>query len=132
MKKDSLTKVGGPRVQIESGSDEGNLGIRSLSNDDFEVECGYNVDHQVISHDQFVQMFEERAEETGFEVGHVVVLVPHFFDVSQRKTIREAGALSGVTVCKVCSELKPAVKPRGFQGGCPDEAEARLPGGPVE
>ena len=54
-KKDSLTtKVGGPRVQIESGKEEGGLGIRSLSNDDIEAECGCNVDHQVVSHAQFV------------------------------------------------------------------------------
>ena len=55
MKKDSqATKMGGPRVQIESGSGKGALGDRGLSNNDFEVECGCNVDHQVVSHDQFV------------------------------------------------------------------------------
>ena len=45
---------GGPRVQIESGREEGGLGGRSLINDDFEVECASSVDHQVLSHDQFV------------------------------------------------------------------------------
>ena len=54
-KKGSLaTKEGGPRVQMESGKDEGGLGIRSLSNDDFEVECGCNADHHVVEYQEFV------------------------------------------------------------------------------
>merc|ERR1711942_113225 len=75
-------------------------------------------------------MFEERSEESGFEVGHVVVIVPAFFDHSQRKMIRDAGAISGVHVCRISSEPKPAAKPRGFQGGCPVEAEPSLQGEP--
>ena len=52
VKKGSLArKEEGPRVQIESGNNEGALGDRGLSNDDFEVECGCNVDHQVVGHD---------------------------------------------------------------------------------
>ena len=79
-------------------------------------------------------MFVERSEEfePGFEVGHVVVIVPAFFDYSQRKTIRDAGAISGVHVCRISSEPKPATKPRGFQGGCPVEAEPSLQGEPCE
>ena len=66
-------------------------------------------------------MFEERAEEMVFEVGHVVVLAPPFFDYSQRRTIREAGALTGVNVCRICSKQKPVIKPRG----CPGEEPLR-------
>ena len=81
-KKDSLgTKEGSPRVQTESGIDEGSLGIRSLSNDDFEGECDCDVDHRVVDHQEFVRMFE-KSEESGVQVGHVVVIVPPFFDCS--------------------------------------------------
>ena len=55
MKKDSQAmKMGGPRVQIESGSGKGALVDRGLSNDNFEVECGCNVDHQEVKYAQFV------------------------------------------------------------------------------
>ena len=79
-------------------------------------------------------MFEERSEEfePGFEVGHVVVIVPPFFNHSQRKAIKDAGAISGIFVCRISSEPKPATKPRGFQGGCPGEAEPSLQGEPCE
>ena len=51
MKKGSLAmEEGGPRVQIESGSNKGAFEDRCFINDDFEKECGFSVDHQVVSH----------------------------------------------------------------------------------
>ena len=130
-KKGSLaTEEGGPRVQVESGNNKGAFEDRCLINDDFEKECGSSVDHQVVSHQEFIKMFEERSEESGFEVGHVVVIVPPHFDHSQQKTIRRAGAITGIHMCRISSEPKPATKPRGFQGGCPVEAEPSLQGEP--
>ena len=113
-KKGSLaTEEGGPRDQVGSTNGEDTLKDRCLSNNNFEDECGSGIDHQVVKYQEFVQMFVERSEEPepGFEVGHVVVIVPPFFDHSQRKAIRDAGAISGIYVCRISSEPKPATKP---------------------
>ena len=54
-------------------------------NDDIEDGCDSSVDHQVVRYQEFVNMFMEKPgeSESGFEVGHVVVSVPPFFDHSQ-------------------------------------------------
>ena len=53
----------------------------------------------------------EKSEESGVEAEHVVVFVPPFFDSSQQRTIREAGALIGVRVCRISSKQMPGNKP---------------------
>ena len=58
----------------------------------------------------------EKFEESGVEDGHVVVIVPPFFDCSQQRTIKEAGALIGVRVCRISSKQMPGNKPRGGPG----------------
>ena len=72
-------------------------------------------------------MFVERSEksELGFEVGHVVVSVPPFFDHSQRQAIRDAGAISGLYVCRISNEPEPVTKPRGCPGEEPS-SQAKL------
>ena len=113
-KKGSLaTEEGGPRDQVGSSDYEGAFEDRCLNNDHFEDVCDSSVDHQVVKYQEFVQMFVQRSEEfePGFEVGHVVVIVPPFFNHSQRKAIRDAGAISGIYVCRISSEPKPVTKP---------------------
>ena len=51
----------------------------------------------------------------------MVVSVPPFFDHSQRKAIRDAGAISGLYVCRISNEPEPVIKPRG----CPGEEPLR-------
>ena len=114
------------------------------------MKCTSDVDHLVLSHNEFVRLFQQGAEGVGLEGVHVEVLVPHFFDVFQKKTIRDAGAIMGIVVCKFYNQLKPrgpstmcgaslsakrmtrfepAGQPRGSQGSCSVEAESRLPRG---
>ena len=120
--KKAISK-GSPEVK-EGCSPDKELGIRATKepigdlNDDFEEVCNCNVDHQVVRYSDFVNLFVEKAAEadSGFEVGHIVVNVPAFFDHSQRKAIRDAGAISGIYVCRVSSEPEPATKPRGCPG----------------
>ena len=79
--------------EIEEGCSPGKvLGTRAteepiddLNEDDFEDGCSCNVDHQEVRYQEFVKLFVEKSAEavSGFEVGHVRVSVPAFFDLSQ-------------------------------------------------
>ena len=115
---DSLKgKIRSPTEQVESSTNE----------DAFEDRCLCNVDHEVVRYHDFVNLFMERSEESrsGFEVGHVMVSVLPFFDHSQRKAIRDAGAISGLFVCRISSEPEPVTKPWGCPGEEPS-SQAKL------
>ena len=76
VKKGSLeTKEGGPTDQVGS----------SINEDASKDRCLCNVDHEVVRYHDFVNLFMEKSEKTesGFEVGHIKVSVPAFFDHSQ-------------------------------------------------
>ena len=58
-----------------------------------------------------------------------MVIVPAFFDHSQRKAIRDAGAISGLFVCRISNEPEPVTKPRGCPGEEPlSQAKSSLQG----
>ena len=91
------------QVQALEGSSQGGRPCHqtdgsTIKEDAFEDVCHCNVDHEVVRYQDFVNLFLEKSAETysGFEVGHVMVSVPAFFDHSQRQAIRDAGAISGL------------------------------------
>ena len=105
--------MGGPTDQVGSSNNEDAFEDRCLCNDDFEDGCDSSVDHQVVRYQEFVSLFVEKSEETcsGFEVGHIRVSVSAHFDHSQHQTIRDAGVISGLNVCRIINESEPATKP---------------------
>ena len=87
----------------------------TFNEDAFEDGCHFNVDHQVVKYQDFVNLFMKETAETylGHEVGNIMVCVPAYFDVSQRQAIEEAGAIIGLNVLRIINEPKAATKPRG-------------------
>ena len=100
-------------LEIEEG---GPTGGNIFNEDTLEDVCLCNVDHEVVRYQDFVNLFMEKSGEMclGFEVGHFMVSVPAHFDHYQRQTIKDAGAISGLNVCRVNSEFEPTTKPRGI------------------
>ena len=49
----------------------------------------------------------------GFEVRHIMVSVPAYFDHSQCQAIKDAGATCSLNVLRVINEPKVATKPPG-------------------
>ena len=123
-------KEGGPTGKV-LGARDTEYPPNYLNEDDFVDGCNCNVDHQVVRYSDFVNLFVEKAAEadSGFEVGHIVVNVPAFFDHSQRKAIRDAGAISGLYVCRISNEPEPVTEPRGCPGEEPSsQAQSSLQG----
>ena len=87
----------------------------TINEDAFEDGCHFNVDHQVVKYQDFVNLFMENNAESclGREVRDIMVSVPTYFDHSQRQAIKDAGVICSLNVLRIINEPEVATKPRG-------------------